>query len=668
MYSIGGSYVKTEANGQSSTAVGAGAQAYGLRSVSLGATAYSYGDDSIAVGRNAITHGDYTLAIGYLARTSHDGNIAIGRNTAASAQNSVVIGASAQTHYLGHQATALGAGTYVGGVSGGTAIGHNARVGLYVAPENWWESGSFLGVNSVALGADSFADRDDVVSIGNATTGQTRQITNLAAGTEATDAVNLAQLDAVAGELGELGANAVVYDGADKAALTLAGADGTVIGNVAAGEVSADSMEAVNGSQLFETNTRVGVVEGRVDDLDSRIGDVAGVAANAIAYDDAGKATATLGGADGTVLDNVAAGAVGTDSRQAVNGGQLHAGLQATADALGGGAAVTAFGTLSAPAYAIQGGTYFSVGDALGALDAQIGRLDTRIDQLASQGGSGDEGVSVGGDQASSVGEGTNAVAIGAGAAANGANGVAVGGDAYAHGPDDTAIGGNAKVGADGSTAVGANSTITAAATNAVAVGEGASVSAASGTALGQGASVTAEGAVALGQGSVADRADTVSVGSAGNERQIANVAAGTADTDAANVAQLNAGVAEARAYADTTATQAVTTANRYTDAKFTALSDSFDGLRREVDERFERVDRRFDRMAAMSGAYAGMAMNTAGLPGRNRLGVGVGAQGGEEALAVGYQRAIGERASVSFGGAISGGEKSVMGGAGFSW
>src|SRR5690606_41157957 len=45
---------------------------------------------------------------------------------------------------------------------------------------------------------------------------------------------------------------------------------------------------------------------------------------------------------------------------------------------------------------------------------------------------------------------------------------------------------------------------------------------------------------VALGSGSIADRERTVSVGAAGLERQITNVAAGTEDTDAVNVAQLN--------------------------------------------------------------------------------------------------------------------------------
>src|SRR5690606_18112530 len=50
--------------------------------------------------------------------------------------------------------------------------------------------------NSVALGAGSVADRDNTVSVGDA--GDERQITNVAAGTEGTDAVNLHQLNAAA--------------------------------------------------------------------------------------------------------------------------------------------------------------------------------------------------------------------------------------------------------------------------------------------------------------------------------------------------------------------------------------------------------------------------------------------------------------------------------------
>jgi autotransporter adhesin len=67
---------------------------------------------------------------------------------------------------------------------------------------------------------------------------------------------------------------------------------------------------------------------------------------------------------------------------------------------------------------------------------------------------------------------------------------------------------------------------------------------------------------VALGQGSLADRDNSVSVGSAGAERQITNVAAGTAATDAVNLAQLDAvagGAAAAQATADTALTTAAT-------------------------------------------------------------------------------------------------------------
>jgi len=75
---------------------------------------------------------------------------------------------------------------------------------------------------------------------------------------------------------------------------------------------------------------------------------------------------------------------------------------------------------------------------------------------------------------------------------------------------------------------------------NAVAVGPSASAAGAGSVAVGSGASAPASNAVALGAGSVADRSNSVSVGAVGAERQITNVAAGTSDTDAANVGQVN--------------------------------------------------------------------------------------------------------------------------------
>jgi autotransporter adhesin len=67
--------------------------------------------------------------------------------------------------------------------------------------------------------------------------------------------------------------------------------------------------------------------------------------------------------------------------------------------------------------------------------------------------------------------------------------------------------------------------------------------------ALGNNAKATHANSVALGTNSVTDRDNTISVGYAGGERQIANVAAGTAATDAVNVSQLKQSVGDSYTY-----------------------------------------------------------------------------------------------------------------------
>jgi len=108
----------------------------------------------------------------------------------------------------------------------------------------------------------------------------------------------------------------------------------------------------------------------------------------------------------------------------------------------------------------------------------------------------------------------------------------------------------------------------------------------------------------------------------------------------------------------------AVNRANAYTDQAVSAIE-------RRMDERAEQLDRRLSRMAAMGGAQAAMAMNTAGLPTWNRLGAGVGHADGESALAVGYQRVLDRRAATTFSlnGAFStGGERTLAIGIGVGW
>ncbi|MEM5368288.1 YadA-like family protein [Paraburkholderia azotifigens] len=154
---------------------------------------------------------------------------------------------------------------------------------------------------------------------------------------------------------------------------------------------------------------------------------------------------------------------------------------------------------------------------------------------------------------------GSNALAVGAGAGAVRMGSTAVGTRTAALAINSTVIGYSASTGfnadravsigymasADGADALSFGSLSMANGQRSVAIGVNAFAGTAGtdGLALGSGSSAVASGAVALGANAKADRANTISVGNATLQRQIVNVAAGTADTDAVNVGQLRGAV-----------------------------------------------------------------------------------------------------------------------------
>jgi len=173
---------------------------------------------------------------------------------------------------------------------------------------------------------------------------------------------------------------------------------------------------------------------------------------------------------------------------------------------------------------------------------------------------------------------------------------------------------------------------------NSVAVGSGASAAGKNSAAIGAGSSAAADNSVALGAGSTATRgAQTnykdpisgktansvgeVSVGSPGAERQITNVAPGTAPTDAANVAQVQAAIGQADAYTNTM---------------------------------FGKAARQTWSVAAVSQALANMPQ--APEPGQSMIGMGLGISHGEMGMAVGGSYYMPDdsvimKASASYGG-----------------
>ena len=123
----------------------------------------------------------------------------------------------------------------------------------------------------------------------------------------------------ITNSLSSLSDSAVKYDGADKATVTLAGADGTTIKNLKAGELSESSKDAVNGSQLFaEQKAR--------EEADTTItNNLSSLSDSAVKYDGADKATVTLAGTDGTTIKNLKDGELSDTSKDAVTGKQLYA-------------------------------------------------------------------------------------------------------------------------------------------------------------------------------------------------------------------------------------------------------------------------------------------------------------------------------------------------------
>ena len=159
-----------QATGFTSVAVGWYSAASGVGAVSLGDFSVASGSTSTAVGTSASAAGTASTALGASANASGDQAMALGAVAQATAFESTAIGTAAQ---------ATGIGT--------TAVGDGAAA---------------VGANTVALGTSSVANRADSVSVGDASTGFTRQITNMSGGTQATDAVNLAQLQSETAALG----------------------------------------------------------------------------------------------------------------------------------------------------------------------------------------------------------------------------------------------------------------------------------------------------------------------------------------------------------------------------------------------------------------------------------------------------------------------------------
>ena len=156
-----------------SVALGKTSQATGASATALGPQAKATGSTAVAIGLNSEANQSATVAVGYNSAASGENAAAYGNTAKAVGKNSLALGANTQATVEG--GVALGAGSIANTVAG---AGYNPNTG---------RTNTFTGLSGNALTSTWAA-----VSIGDGT--NTRQLTGLAAGTNNTDAVNVAQL------------------------------------------------------------------------------------------------------------------------------------------------------------------------------------------------------------------------------------------------------------------------------------------------------------------------------------------------------------------------------------------------------------------------------------------------------------------------------------------
>ena len=163
----------TVSNNINSVALGKTSKATGASATALGPQAKATGSTAVAIGLNSEANQSATVAVGYNSAASGENAAAYGNTAKAGEKNSLALGANTQATVEG--GVALGAGSIANTVAG---VGYNPNTG---------RTNTFTGLSGNALTSTWAA-----VSIGDGT--NTRQLTGLAAGTNNTDAVNVAQL------------------------------------------------------------------------------------------------------------------------------------------------------------------------------------------------------------------------------------------------------------------------------------------------------------------------------------------------------------------------------------------------------------------------------------------------------------------------------------------
>ncbi|MCT8715930.1 hypothetical protein KZ361_10455, partial [Glaesserella parasuis] len=196
-------YAKTTARGKAAIAIGGKSKAVGDGSVVIGPVSQATHIEGVAIGAKSTSNGDYGVAVGG-SSVAGSRSASLGYKAAAAGIGSVAVGEQANTNQAS-RATALGNNSIVL-VDGGVALGYGSVAGTRGGVDGEKQPHSITTEeSSVINGLKSTQNVDNTIPIGAVSVGNDkikRQIVNVAAGKELTDAVNVAQLKSLTMKIG----------------------------------------------------------------------------------------------------------------------------------------------------------------------------------------------------------------------------------------------------------------------------------------------------------------------------------------------------------------------------------------------------------------------------------------------------------------------------------
>ncbi|WP_336599366.1 YadA family autotransporter adhesin [Paraburkholderia bengalensis] len=440
-------------DGSYSVAIGSGARADSTagnwgHDTAIGGNANASTTNGTAVGYGATASGITASAVGFTATAGGGYANAVGYQTNAAGQDSVAIGTQANVAATASQSVALGARATASAINS-VALGTNSTTTANLGAAAYNPGSAALsGTASVANGE---------VSVGKA--GAERRVTNVAAGSAATDAVNVSQLQSEDAKV----------NGVSNSVANLSNTVNNFAGSVTnINNISTSVTNIVNGGGIkyFHANST------RADSVASAT-DAVAIGGNATASGNWSQAVGELTTASGTSSLAMGDATIST------------------------GAASVALG-----AHATAAG---AAGIAIGQNAQNLAGANNSL-ALGGDAAAGDKAVAIGNG---SKAAGTWAVAAGVNSQAAGAQGSAFGNSASASGSLATALGTGAAATTANSVAIGAYSTTTA---NLSAAAYNPGSAALSGTAS------VANGEVSMGKSGAERRVTNVAAGSAATD------------------------------------------------------------------------------------------------------------------------------------------------------